>query len=172
MKQLTLYLFLLLVSCCQAQNQDASSFGKTSTNVAEQIKNADLCEILKSPQEFEGKSVKVKAVYRYGFEWSEIYTLKCQTNKRIWVETTDKKCQDSSKAEDLPFAGVESKTAGIIAEGKFTFKKEGYGYMNSFDYKFTVNCFEKVTIIDDEGFVPQALTPEQRRRIEEFENSK
>jgi hypothetical protein len=43
--------------------------------------------------------------------------------------------------------------------------------MNSFDYLFNIECFERAEILDQEGFVPKALKPEQRRKVEEFEKS-
>ena len=37
--------------------------------------------------------------------------------------------------------------------------------MNEFDYLFQVKCFEKAKSLDKQGYVPVALTPEQRQKV-------
>lgn len=60
---------------------------------------------------------------------------------------------------------------GVIAIGQFTGEKKRYGHMNEFDFLFNVKCYEKAQMLDREGSVPQGLTSEEVRKVEEFENA-
>ena len=71
----------------------------------------------------------------------------------------------------MDYAGMGGRTFGIVAVGQFTGEKKGYGHMNEFDYLFQVKCFEKAKSLDKQGYVPVALTPEQRQKVIDFEGS-
>src|SRR5688500_18059904 len=50
-----------------------------------EISNVSFCNLLKSPEKFEQQPVRLKAIFRRGFEKSEFYSLKCPTDKQVWV---------------------------------------------------------------------------------------
>jgi hypothetical protein len=174
MKVIILCLLSFLFSC----GNHNVEFSVEDKNSIKQVEDKDIletgfCELIESPEKFDKKLIRVKAVYRYGFEWSEIYSLKCETKKRIWVERIEKACKNASPIDKLASAQKGGKTVGIIAVGRFRDGKDGrYGHLNGYNFQFEIECFDKAKILDNEGFVPQALTPDQRRVIEEFENSK
>ena len=140
--------------------------------VADQgILDANLCELMESPKNFEGKTVRIKTIYRYGFEWSEFYSLKCDTKKRVWVEGENTQCENAGEFDEMDFAGMGGRTFGVIAVGQFIKDKDNYGHLGAFDYLFEIKCFEKSKLLDRDSFVRESLTPEQTRKIEEFEKS-
>ena len=174
MKVLTLCFLFCLTSCISAQNNKPPILESQQNKAqAKEVEIADvsLCELLESPEKFDQKLIRVKAIYRYGFEWSEFYSLKCSTKKRVWVEGAETKCKNAGKVDEMDYAGMGGRTVGVVVVGKFTGEKGGYGHMNSFDYLFRIECFEKAKILDRESYVPEALTPEQRHKVEEFEKS-
>ena len=70
----------------------------------------------------------------------------------------------------MDFAGMGGRTVGIIAVGKFTGgENERFGNMNSYNYLFKVNCFEKAEMLDRKNLLPD--NPELKKKMEEFENS-
>ena len=97
--------------------------------------------------------------------------MKCSTKKRIWVEKTDTKCENTNQIDKMDFAGMGGRTFGVVAVGRLVAEKESYGYMNEFDCLFKVECFKRAEMLDKEGYVPQALTLPQRNKIEAFEKS-
>ena len=44
------------------------------------------CELLRHPKEYDGKDVVVRASYRYGFEWQEMFCLDCRRLGKTWLE--------------------------------------------------------------------------------------
>ena len=170
MKILMLLLLLNLSSCISAQNTnsaDTTNQAKIPPN--QDVINVNLCELVQHPEKFEKKTIRVKAIYFYGFEWSTLYSTKCEIKERIWVERTKTQCKNADKIDEMESAGMGGRTVGIIAVGEFTGEKEGYGNMNSYRYLFKVDCFEKAEMLDRKNLLPD--TPELKRKMEDFENS-
>jgi hypothetical protein len=44
------------------------------------------CDLVRNPAEYNGKTVTVRATYRYGFEWEELYCLDCLDKGKAWLE--------------------------------------------------------------------------------------
>lgn len=172
MKVLIFCLLLNLTSCINAQSEKTLVKGDSQTSAQKEgskTNEVSFCEMMQSPEQFGKEPVKVKAVYRYGFEWSEFYSLKCEPKKRIWVERAETECENAGQIEKFEPAAMGGRTYGVVAVGTLIEKKDGYGYMNNYNYLFMVKCFEKSVLLDREGYLPHALDSEQHRRIEEFE---
>jgi hypothetical protein len=129
------------------------------------------CELLQSPEKYEQQSVRFKAIYRYGFEWAEFYSLKCATPKSVWVKREGARCENAGRIDELDYAGQGGRTVGVVVVGRLVGTKGGYGHLNGYDYLFRVDCLERAEVLDRDGHIPEALTPEQRRKVEAFENS-
>ncbi len=50
-----------MLSCAAAQNREYAT--------------VTYCDLMRKPEQYSGKVVRVSAIYRYGFEWSELYCL-------------------------------------------------------------------------------------------------
>jgi hypothetical protein len=109
MKVLFLCLLFGLTSCTNAQNSNSSVLDNQQSVIQATNKeplDVSFCELIKSPEKFEQKLVRVKAVYRYGFEWSEFYSLNCPSKKRVWVEGERTKCANARSVDEMDFAGM------------------------------------------------------------------
>lgn len=158
----------------ESQNHKPSlSNDQRVTPQAKEKEIADLsfCELLQSPEKFEQQSVRVKAIFRRGFEKSEFYSLKCPTDKHVWVRGgTNTKCPNAGRLDETNFDGGE-RTVGVVVVGKLTGTKGNYGHLGAADYEFAINCVERYEVLDRKSNAAQYLTAEQRRKVEEFERS-
>src|SRR5690606_7007917 len=53
--------------------------------VAGEDSRSELCDMIDRPQAFDGKRVTLRASYRYGYEWQEIYCLQCRPLAKVWL---------------------------------------------------------------------------------------
>ena len=60
-------------------------------------------------------------------------------------------------------------SVGLVLEGRLTGYGGGYGHMNGYSLAFTIDRVESAKRLDSHGFHRRALSPEDRKRIEEFE---
>lgn len=165
-----------LASCppCPANKNGGAPPAKES-----QPLSVNFCDLVKSPKGFDGREVRVKAVYRYGEEWSELYSLRCVSEKvwetGVWAAGTRASCQNPDvPAEELSRSGAtpNGRAVGVVVVGTFHASERGYGHMKGFAYELEIKCVERAEVLLREvSWVPQALTPEQRRKVEAFEDS-
>lgn len=177
MKIVLLSLFICLSSCSPHQTdkplESNNPQGVASAKEDEPL-NVDFCDLLQSPEKYEQKLVRIKAIYCSCFERAELFSLKCDIQKSVWVEGGMEKCKNSGRIDELGYAGHpgwNDRTVAIVALGKLIGIKGGYGQMNGYDYLFRIECLERAEIIDRKGNTPTGMTKEQRLKVEEFENS-
>ena len=143
----------------------------TPPAIAKEIAHVSFCQLLQSPEKFEQQLVRVKAIFRRGFEKSEFYSLKCPTDKHVWVSGgTNTKCPNAGRLDETNFDGGE-RTVGVVVVGKLTGTKGNYGHLGAADYEFTIDCVERYEVLDRKSNAVQILTAEQLRKVEEFEGS-
>lgn len=102
------------------------------------------CDLVRSPQEFSGKEVTVRATYRYGFEWQEFYCLDCLDKGKAWLEIPVDIDDASEKAMRRAPKG-----AGIVnltVHGTF-FSGSTYGHLNGYRYKLVAKNISRVAVI-------------------------
>ena len=126
MKTLTLFLLLVVTTSCsrssadnlvsspdiQNNNRSPSNNGQVAN-----FKDVSLCDLLKAPANFVERSVRVKAIFRRGFEKSELYSLKCSTPGALWAAGTKTKCKNAGRIDETEYDGGE-RTVGIVAIGR------------------------------------------------------
>jgi len=44
------------------------------------------CELIRHAVQYDGRRVAVRASYRYGFEWQEMFCMKCRDHGKTWLE--------------------------------------------------------------------------------------
>ena len=133
--------------------------------------DVDFCDLITSPHNYDQKEVRIKAVHRVGFEWSELYSLKCSPNSSVWVTGIDKYCDGSDVKAYNGRDTFNGRTVGLVAVGRLH-GEGGYGHMNAFDFKFEVRCIEKAEILlKGDSVIPQALSKKQRDKIKKWESS-
>ena len=106
------------------------------------------CELVRNPDLYAEKIVRVKVTWVYGFEWSFLYGRECMdTGKRasIKFEDEDNLCYAAKKNLRKLKHKFDNK-ADIVVVGKMSvghYGSEG-GYYN---YQFLVTCLEDVKTI-------------------------
>jgi hypothetical protein len=101
------------------------------------------CELLREPNLYQGKFVRVAATWNYGFEWSYLYHRECMSRvNKAWVEFVDEDagCQQTKKVTKRLKDGFDNK-ADVVAVGTLS-GGGGYGHMNGYQYQFTIKCLE------------------------------
>lgn len=136
---LMIFSFLLLAGCAEA---DLST---QSNDKAQAITSVSYCEILKAPQSYRGRLVRVSAVWKFGFETSSLYDQKCAELSKTWLEFADEKelCPETEKNRKVPIRG--DKEANVTVTGKL-YGPGRYGHLGDYQFRFVVNCLEKIKV--------------------------
>jgi len=141
--------------------------------------DVDLCELLQSPEKYDRKNVRVKGYFCDCFENATLYPANCAVQKKMWVQGSLGKCKNAGRIDAFRSAAKDpgentfgSWTFGVIAQGRLTGTKGGYGQMNQFDLQFDVDCLEYADLLDRNGKRPSEMIKDQQRKVEEFERLK
>jgi len=127
------------------------------------------CSLVSSPGTYAGQEVRVVGVYRTGFEWSQLYSLQCPDAGSAWVEWNGyHRCSEDPRPKELIFPASEG-TFGLVARGKLEGGQGGFGHLGAYNFQLTIDCVERIQILDERSYHPGALTPDMRRKIEKFE---
>jgi hypothetical protein len=102
------------------------------------------CDLVRNPEQYDGKTVTVRATYKYGFEWQQFYCLDCLDRGKAWLELPDDLDQVSSKA--LKRAPKGAGIVNLTAEGVFM-GRGNFGHMNGYHYKFVAHQVRDVVVV-------------------------
>jgi hypothetical protein len=120
------------------------------------------CDLVRSPEQYDGKEVNIFATYRYGFEWQEVFCLDCRNVAKTWLEIDDDMPSDSIKA-----LRKAPKDAGII-NAVFTgvFRSSGGPFGDGgYRFQFTAKRISKIEVVYKDGRVPEMLPPDARKKV-------
>ena len=168
-----------ILSSCSSSQSGTPFPANTPQPAPEATANVDLCELLEAPDKYEQKSVRVKGYLCDCFEDGSLYPANCSVQKKIWVEGSLAKCDGASRVDGFrqatasePESRYGAWTFGIIAIGRLTGTKGGYGQMNQYDLLFKIDCVEHAELLDRTGKKPAEMTEQQQRNVAEFERLK
>lgn len=113
------------------------------------------------------KQVRIRGIYRVGFEWAELYSIKCTNAPRIWVNFSDDWTAHTQKGVAKQLIKGEG-TYGVTFVG--TLGGRG-GHMGAFPLTLRVTSVDDATRLGNESVLPHALSSKVRRRVESFEGS-
>jgi hypothetical protein len=99
------------------------------------------CDLLINPQ--EGRVVRTTAIYRYGFEWSELYCPACQG--AVWLEGSEDIKLNHSIKRKLKSSNA-GRTIKVTLVGRMV-TGGGYGHMGAYRSKFVVERYEKADVL-------------------------
>jgi hypothetical protein len=119
-----------------------------------------VCQVLDESADLEGKRVVVRGTYRYGFEWQEIYCLRCAGIGRIWVEWRD----DDSATKALEHLPKGAGTANVVVTGRVVFGGS-YGHMGAYWSQLEDAEVLSASLVERSGAVPNALPQQDRARV-------
>src|SRR5512132_1827273 len=55
----------------------------------DEVPTVPFCDLTAHPERYYKKTVRLRAIYRVGFEWQEIYSLRCIDAPSVWLEFAD-----------------------------------------------------------------------------------
>jgi hypothetical protein len=102
------------------------------------------CDLVKNSHQYSGNSIKVRATYQYGFEWSFLYCLDCKDQEKIWLDLPIDLEDSSEKVlKRLPKGGgIVNITLHGVFEGPGS-----YGHLNGYKYRFTADKVENMAVV-------------------------
>jgi hypothetical protein len=112
------------------------------------------CDLIQNPEVFAGEKVSLRAIFRLGSEWSELYCLSCKG--RMWLEYGDSfEALTRSKILKKIKWSERGKTLNVNAVGKL-YTSGGYGHLGGYKYKFVAEYFEEAEVIlkESPGTIP------------------
>jgi hypothetical protein len=139
----------LLASCCPAEEQKSAAV----------LHAVSYCDLVKSPQSFSGKRIRVRAIYKYGFEIQRLDPPACCSERevKIWVEI-----EAGLQGHSLKLFGKLPRGMGLaLATFVGTFESGGPYGDSGYRFKFTVDQIEnlegtaKASPSHDPAWVPQ-----------------
>jgi hypothetical protein len=116
---------------------------QVKTETPSSVPTVFYCELIRDPNLYEGKLVRVAATWNYGFEWSYLYHRDCiGRENKAWVEFVDedKGCERTKKVSKKLKDKFDNK-ADIVAVGTL---QGGGGYGDGgYQYQFVITCLEE-----------------------------
>ena len=119
------------------------------------------CDLVRNPEEYNGKTVTVRATYRQGFEWRELYCLECLDKGKAWLELPDDYNLDTASAKALKRVPKAGGIVNLTVQGVFV-SGGHFGHENGYHYKFVV-----VKVADVKVLLKGMKNPEEERIIEQ-----
>lgn len=135
----------------------ASFFILLLTSAASAQSTMRFCELMQDPGAYNGKTVKVRATWIYGFEWSYLHCLGC--DGRVWLNTSTLDEQSEKMLKHTP------KGAGIVnvdVEGVFQAGRT-FGHLNGYKFQLTAHTMANPAVIS-KGMKPHEKELEIERK--------
>jgi len=136
-----------------------------STPQDDEYATVSYCDLVRNAERYNGKLIRVSAIYRYGFEWSELYCLECVSEARTWVDV-DESFASSTKSgvrKKIGDHGFKGRTVRVIMVGRFDVG--GYGHMGAYRSRLLVSRLEKADVVLNESPVPNALPKKLLKKV-------
>jgi hypothetical protein len=150
-KSIILILWILLLTL------GGGSANTEEVAVASDIPTVDYCDLIRQAKDYDQKQIRIKAVYRVGYEWSEIYCPDCFNQKeRTWVEFDDD-LESCTNSKIVKLLGDDGKTLSVTVVGVFHSSSIRYGHMGSYRFKFAVKCVESAKLLLKDGRSPNLV---------------
>jgi len=151
MKGRLILLLTLVVAAAVASSNSTLSQATTPEPVT-----VSYCDLIQNPAAYDRKIVRTNAVYRFGFEWAELYCLNCYDgNHRTWVDFEDELCRGSKR---IKAHGNIGRTVAVQIVGTFYGSGGRYGD-GGYHYKFVVRCIEGAKTLANDSPSPRMLPP-------------
>ncbi len=140
--------------------------GDDVRSLAAKPESISFCE-LRNTQLGLAKDVRIRAIYRVGFEWAELYSLKCTDAPGVWVDFSDDWESRTKRAMRKEIEKGEG-TYLVVFTGKLL-KGNGFGHMGAYPMRLEVESVESAKRIGKQSYSANALTSDMRQQIEAFE---
>ena len=157
-------LFVALMGVLATNYHTGRTFAQSqSLSTPPEIRTVDFCKVIHSPELYDGKMIRIRAVWLQNFEWSWLYAYgldTCDSQKnfiRPFLDCADDACKEmrdilNKNLEGDPFDGAR---VGLVLVGRFHYRREplknGEGQNGAWYFKLGVTRIEGVKKIPKEG---------------------
>jgi hypothetical protein len=120
-----------------------------------------VCSLLDSADTHVGREVTVYGTYRYGFEWQDLYCVRCAGTRDgfVWIEFEEE--------AEWPTGQHFSRDQGsfnVVFRGQFD-TGTTYGHENGYRSQLRVSRIIDARFVGSSGAVPAALPQEMRDKV-------
>ncbi len=120
------------------------------------------CDLLQHPKEYDGKQVAMRASYRYFFEVSEMFCLKCRDKGKTWLEYSFDNAKTVNRA--LRNTPDHQGIINAVFYGTFRGTEGGYGD-GGYLYKFDLEFVKDVKVVYRDGRDPELLPANVKKKV-------
>ena len=101
------------------------------------------CDLLRHADKYNGKEVSLRATYRYGFEWQELFCLDCMDKGKAWLDIPSD--LNDASARSLRKAPKGAGIVNLTLQGIFV-SGGHFGHMG-YQYKIVAHEIRDVAIL-------------------------
>jgi len=99
------------------------------------------CELMRYPETYNERTVKVRATWVYGFEWLYLHCLDCEG--RVWLDTSELDGQFENLFKHIPkYAAI----VNVDVEGVFQ-AGGSFGHLNGYKYQLRAHTISNPAVI-------------------------
>lgn len=120
------------------------------------------CDLIRNLKEYENKRVAVSASYRYGFEWQELFCMKCRGQGKTWLEFNEKTADAVRHA--LRKAPRDHGIINATFYGTLDGSNGPYGD-GGYSYRFDVESIKDVKVVYRDGRAPELLPADVQKQL-------
>jgi hypothetical protein len=127
------------------------------------------CDLVRNPEKYNGEEITVRATYRYGVEWSQLYCLDCADKGKAWLQIpVDLDDASQRSLRKLPKgAGIVNLTVqGVFSSGG------SFGHENGHRFQIVANRISDVAVIQKGAKPPAVEEKHEKQRACGGSNSK
>jgi len=122
------------------------------------------CDLVQNYKEYDGKHVVVRASYRYGEEWTELFGMNCRDRwENTWLEFVpeDEKKLRRVKRKAPRYQG----TFNATFYGWFNSTGGRYGHLNGYAFEFRAEFLKDLKVVSKDGWDPTTLTEKEQQKL-------
>lgn len=101
------------------------------------------CDLLRNPEKYNRQEIRVRATFRYGVEWSELYCLDCLDKGKAWLDIV---ALDEASERALRKLPKDAAIVNLTVEGKFM-SGSTYGHLNGYRYQIVADKISDAKVI-------------------------
>lgn len=111
------------------------------------------CDLVRNPDKYNGQEVVVRATYRYGYEWQQLYCLDCKDKGKAWLEVPF--ALDDAAIRPLKRAPKGAGIVNLTVQATFVSGGHHFGHMGMYPFELVARKITDVAVVS-KGMKPLA----------------